>query len=144
MAEDKTIHNHWEGANITNYGTLTGDVVTPQYTFFNNRATQEEILQKLRGAIQEMKKDGALTEDVQWYAVMRYLQDRYLAPKKKDEWLQFITRYVSDDIPLYDNYRRLPSDRLMAHSATWTTIGNPTEAEYRQIIVVKKMSELLV
>lgn len=64
MADGKTTINHWEGANITNYGTLTGDVVTPQYTFFNNKATQEEILQRLRGAVDEMKSQGILTEDI--------------------------------------------------------------------------------
>lgn len=143
MADGKTTINHWEGANITNYGTLTGDVVTPQYTFFNNKATQEEILQRLRGAIDELKNQNILTEDIQWYAVMRYLQDRYLAPKKKDEWLSFMDRYIGDDVPAYDNYRKQPSIRLGAHSASWTTIGNPTEAESKQIIVAKKLSELL-
>lgn len=143
MEQGKTTINHWEGANINNYGTLTGDIVNPQYTFFNNKATQEEMLERLRGAILELKEQGVLTEDVQWYAVMRYLQDRYLAPKKKDEWLEFIKKYIGEDVPPYDNYRKLPSARLSAHSAAWHTLGNPTDAECKQVIVVKKMSELL-
>lgn len=134
---------NFNGTIINNGGTINGDIVNPHYTFFNNKATQEEILEKLRGAIEEMRDDGMLAEDVQWYAVMRYLQDRYLAPKKKDDWLTFVAKYVGDDVPSYENYRKLPSARLDAHSATWLSIGNPTEAESKQIIVVKKLMDLL-
>lgn len=143
MAEGKTVTNNWQGANITNYGTLTGDIVNPQYTFYNNKATQEEILQKLRGAIHELKEQNYLVDDVQWYAVMRYLQDRYLAPTKKEAWLAFLTKYVGEEVPSYENYRKPPTERLIPHSATWITIVSPTDAEDKQILIVKKLQELL-
>lgn len=140
--KEKSIIN-FNGTIINNGGTINGDILNPNYTFFNNKPTQEEILERLRGAIEDLRNEGVLSEDVQWYAIMRYLQDRYLAPKKKEEWLTFITKYVGEGVPSYENYRKLPSARLDAHSASWLTIGNPTEAESKQIIVMKKLLEML-
>ena len=54
--KEKSIIN-FNGTIINNGGTINGDILNPNYTFFNNKPTQEEILERLRGAIEDLRNE---------------------------------------------------------------------------------------
>lgn len=145
MKEGVTIS--FDGAHIyNNGGTINGDILNPTYKFYGGM-DREQLKQKVKGAIETLYKEGTLTAANQWYGIKRCLVDRHMAGQNVADFQAFVDSLDLDVGVKCDNeaFRKVPNinPRLLAHTDSWGSIQQPSDAENKQIIVAVRLLELL-
>lgn len=148
MSDKKEIHISFAGATINNNGgTINGDIVNPVYKFYG-ASDREQLKQKIKAAIEALYREEILKQENQWYAVKRCLTDKcWVAQNAKD--FQAFVDSLGIDIPVKcdnEKFRKVPNNctRLATtNTEFWHTLEQQTEAENNQIVVAKRLLELL-
>lgn len=148
MSDKKEIHISFDGATINNNGgTINGDIINPVYKFYGSM-DRGQLKQKIKAAIETLYKENLLTAANQWYAIKRCLTDKKIVATTPVDFQVFVDS-LSLDMPIECNnesFRKVPSicTRLgTSHTEVWGDFTNQTEAESNQIVVAKRLLELL-
>lgn len=148
MSDKKEIHISFDGATINNNGgTINGDIVNPVYKFYG-AMDRGQLKLKVKAALETLHREEILKQENQWYAVKRCLTDKCFVGQNAKDFQAFVDS-LEADLPVKcdnDKFRKVPNNcpRLATtNTEFWHTLENQTEAENNQIIVAKRLLELL-
>lgn len=119
-------------------GTVTGNINHAVNNFGKNMDASS-TREKVCNALQKIDEEGLLTDKTQWYAIFRFLTDKYMAPRKPEDFENYI-KGLELNIGVMcekDKYKNVASScpRLKADVEAWPSLLAPSTAESNQIII---------
>lgn len=102
--------------------------------------------QRVKEAIEQLDKEGLLTEDTLWWGIYRVLTlPEFGYPKSKPEFCKAIDNLEVKvtRVCKYDNWRSVQVHKLTASPDLWEAVENLGDAESRQRRIALRLLELL-
>lgn len=102
--------------------------------------------EKIKSALEQLDRDGALTDDIQWWAIYRVLTAHCGYPTGKADFCKVIENLELDVKAKceYHNWRNVAPGHLKVHVDTWKDLKDGlTTAESKQACVAIKLMEIL-
>lgn len=134
------------GAITNNGGTITGNIINP-VNYYGKNMDGTSTKEKVKKMLKQIFEEKLVTDKTQWYAIYRFLTDKYIAPRKPEDFESYISSLEMEfPIPCDKaKYKNVASTctRLKVDIESWPDITAPSTAESGQIIVAKRLLELI-